>query len=41
MVHQLGHTFELTHCNNARYGMHFFSSLSNTDRKEKRVLPGL
>ena len=33
-VHELGHTFGLRHCKNARCVMHFSNSLADTDRKQ-------
>lgn len=33
-VHELGHTFGLTHCPNPRCVMYFSKSLDDTDRKE-------
>jgi archaemetzincin len=33
-VHELGHTFGLGHCKNARCVMHFSNSLADTDRKQ-------
>jgi len=33
-VHELGHTFGLEHCSNARCVMHFSNSLPDTDWKE-------
>lgn len=33
-VHELGHTWGLTHCQNPRCVMHFSNSLQDTDRKE-------
>ena len=33
-VHELGHTFGLEHCKNARCVMHFSNSLSDTDWKQ-------
>jgi len=35
-VHELGHTFGLTHCHNPNCVMHFSNSLSDTDRKGRR-----
>lgn len=34
-IHELGHTFGLTHCKNPRCVMHFSNSLSDTDQKGK------
>ena len=34
IVHELGHTFGLGHCHNAKCVMHFSNSLADTDRKE-------
>jgi len=34
-VHELGHTFGLSHCKNPRCVMHFSNSLYDTDRKGK------
>ena len=34
IVHELGHTFGLKHCPNARCVMHFSNSLADTDVKE-------
>jgi len=34
IVHELGHTFGLAHCSNARCVMHFSNSLADTDWKE-------
>ncbi|MGD0352917.1 MAG: archaemetzincin family Zn-dependent metalloprotease [Dehalococcoidia bacterium] len=33
-VHELGHTFGLEHCSNAKCVMHFSNSLSDTDLKQ-------
>jgi archaemetzincin len=33
-VHELGHTFGLGHCKNARCVMHFSNSLADTDQKQ-------
>jgi archaemetzincin len=33
-VHELGHTWGLSHCQNPRCVMHFSNSLEDTDRKE-------
>ncbi len=33
-VHELGHTFGLDHCQDARCVMHFSNALSDTDRKQ-------
>lgn len=35
-VHELGHTFGLTHCDNPRCVMHFSNSLMDTDKKGKQ-----
>ena len=34
-VHELGHTFDLRHCDNPKCVMHFSRSLADTDLKEK------
>jgi len=34
IVHELGHTFGLNHCHNAKCVMHFSNSLADTDYKE-------
>lgn len=34
-VHELGHAFGLTHCNNKRCVMHFSNSLQDTDFKKR------
>ena len=34
IVHELGHTFGLGHCSNAKCVMHFSNSLADTDQKE-------
>ena len=34
VVHELGHTFGLGHCNNNKCVMHFSNSLADTDLKE-------
>ena len=34
IVHELGHTFALGHCSNAKCVMHFSNSLADTDWKE-------
>jgi archaemetzincin len=34
IIHELGHTFGLNHCPNARCVMHFSNSLADTDYKE-------
>ena len=33
-VHELGHTWGLSHCQNPQCVMHFSNSLADTDRKE-------
>ena len=33
-IHELGHTFGLEHCKNARCVMHFSNSLADTDLKQ-------
>lgn len=35
-VHELGHTFGLSHCPDSRCVMHFSNSLSDTDKKDSR-----
>jgi archaemetzincin len=35
-VHELGHTFGLEHCENARCVMHFSNSLADTDWKQAK-----
>jgi archaemetzincin len=35
-VHELGHTFGLSHCPNSRCVMHFSNSLLDTDKKDSR-----
>ncbi len=35
IVHELGHTFGLSHCPNAKCVMHFSNSLADTDYKEE------
>lgn len=34
-VHEMGHTFGLAHCSDARCVMHFSNSIANTDDKDK------
>jgi archaemetzincin len=34
IVHELGHTFGLRHCSNAKCVMHFSNSLTDTDYKQ-------
>ena len=38
-VHELGHTYGLGHCRDARCVMHFSNSLSDTDRKSHHFCP--
>ena len=35
-IHELGHTFGLTHCKDIRCVMHFSNSLANTDYKREK-----
>ena len=39
IVHELGHTFGLGHCHNARCIMHFSNSLADTDWKDAVFCP--
>ena len=39
IVHELGHTFGLGHCPNAKCVMHFSNSLADTDYKEETFCP--
>ena len=39
-VHELGHTFDLSHCPNIRCVMHFSNSLADTDGKGKDFCEG-
>lgn len=38
-VHELGHTFELSHCSNPRCVMYFSNTLADTDRKGPDFCP--
>jgi len=40
IVHELGHTFGLGHCPNAKCVMHFSNCLADTDWKEANFCPG-
>ncbi|KPJ62691.1 MAG: hypothetical protein AMS15_03090 [Planctomycetes bacterium DG_23] len=38
-VHELGHTFGLSHCSKSECVMHFSNSLADTDKKAERFCP--